>query len=264
MKCVLLHNGNTLGSIPIAHSVHAKEGFGEIKTVLSLLDYQKHGWVICVNLKIVNFLLGQQGGYTEYPCFLCYWDSRVRDKHWSQKDWPVREHLQVGEKNIINEALVSQDKIIFPPLHIKLGLMKQFVKALSKEGERFRYFRSSFVGLSEEKLKAGIFDGPQTRQLINDDDFINSMSEPEECAWRAFADIARNFIGNRKAENYEELVLRLLGSYQQRGSNMSIKVHFLFSHLDKFPDNLGDHSAGVVREMTHLRHTGEYLKRGDS
>ena len=23
---------------------------------------------------------------------------------------------------------------------------------------------------------------------------------------------------------------------------MSIKVHFLFSHLDKFPDNLGDHS----------------------
>ena len=23
---------------------------------------------------------------------------------------------------------------------------------------------------------------------------------------------------------------------------MSIKVHFLFSHLDKFPDNLGDRS----------------------
>ena len=23
---------------------------------------------------------------------------------------------------------------------------------------------------------------------------------------------------------------------------MSIKVHFLFSHLDQFPDNLGDHS----------------------
>ena len=242
LKCVLLHNGNTLGSIPIAHSVHAKEGYGKIRTVLSLLDYQKHGWVICVDLKIVSFLLGQQGGYTKYPCFLCYWDSRARDKHWYQKDRPVREQLQVGEKNIINEALASRDKIIFPPLHNKLGLMKQFEKALSKEGECFRYLRSSIVGLREEKLKASVFDSPQIRQLINDEDFINSMSEPEECAWRAFVDVVRNFFGNRKADDYEELVSRLLGSYQQLGSNMSIKVHFLFSHLDKFPDNLGDHS----------------------
>ena len=120
------------------------------------------------------------------------------------KDWPVREHLQVGEKNIISEALVSREMIIFPPLHIKLGLMKQFVKALSKEGECFRYLRSSFVGLSEVKLKDGVFDGSQIRQLINDEDFIYSMSEPEACAWRAFVGIVRNFLGNRKAENHEE------------------------------------------------------------
>ena len=105
-----------------------------------------------------------------------------------------------------------------------------------------RYLRSSFLGLSEEKLKADVFDGPQIRQLINDEDFINSMSEPEECAWRAFVDVVRNFLGNRKAENYEELVSRPLGSYQQLGCNMTVKVHSLFSHLDQFPDNLGDHS----------------------
>ena len=70
LKCALLHNSNILGSIPIAHSVHAKESYGEIKTVLSLLDYDQHGWVICVDLKMVNFLLGQQAGYTKYPCFL--------------------------------------------------------------------------------------------------------------------------------------------------------------------------------------------------
>ena len=74
-----------------------------------------------------------------------------------------------------------------------------------------RYLRSSFLGLSEEKLKADAFDGPQIRQLIIDEDFINSMSEPEECAWRTF--VVRNFLGNRKAENYEELVSRPLGSY---------------------------------------------------
>ena len=72
----------------------------------------------------------------------------------------------------MNGALVSRAKIIFPLLHIKHSLMKQFVKALSKEGECFRYLRSSFVVLSEEKLKAGILDGPQIRPLINDEDFM--------------------------------------------------------------------------------------------
>ena len=68
------------------------------------------------------------------------------------------------------------------------------------------------------------------------------MSEPEEWAWRAFVDVVHNFLGNKRADDYEEVVLRLLGSYQQLGCNMSIKIHFLFSHLDQFPDNLGDHS----------------------
>ena len=58
--------------------------------------------------------------------------------------------------DIINEALVSCDKIIFPLLHVKLGLMKHFVKVLDKEGQCFRYLRSSFAGLSKGKLKAGM------------------------------------------------------------------------------------------------------------
>jgi len=42
--------------------------------------------------------------------------------------------MVVGEKNVIAEPLVDRSKIILPPLHIKLGLMKQFVKALDKDG----------------------------------------------------------------------------------------------------------------------------------
>ena len=47
--------------------------------------------------------------------------------------------MVVGQTNVINEALFSRDKIILPPLHIKLGLMKQFVKALDKDGPCFVY-----------------------------------------------------------------------------------------------------------------------------
>ena len=99
--------------------------------------------------------------------------------------------------------------------------MKQFVKAIDKVGQCFGYLWSSFAGLSEEKLKAGIFDGPQTRKMINDEDFINSILEEEKDAWTAFVDVVCNFFGNRKTEKYEEMVRKLLRSYHQLGCNMN-------------------------------------------
>ncbi len=240
LKCVLLHIGNIYGAIPIGHSVHLKEEYGHVKLVLDLLKYNEHNWIICVDLKMVNFLLGQQGGYTKYPCFLCLWDSRARDKHWTEKIWPIRTSMTVGEKNVINEPLVDREKIIFPPLHIKLGLMKQFVKALNKEGNCFQYICSAFPGLSYEKVKAGVFDGPQIRQLVKDQNFVASMTAVEKRAWEAFVSVVKNFLGNEKAENYKDVVERMLQSYHRLGCNMSIKVHFLNSHLDEFPANLGD------------------------
>ena len=134
------------------------------------------------NFKMVNFLLGQQGGYTKYPCFLCYCDSRASTQHWVKKDWPSREDLAVGDKNIINEPLVSRDRIILPPLHIKLGLMKQFVKALDKHGDCFNYIVKKFPGLSMEKMKAGIFNGPQIHKLIQDQSFTSHMTAVESAA----------------------------------------------------------------------------------
>jgi hypothetical protein len=44
-------------------------------------------------------------------------------------------------------------------------------------------------------------------------------------------------LGNRRAQNYEELANNLLQSYQKLGCNMSLKIHFLLSHLDFFPEN---------------------------
>jgi hypothetical protein len=45
-------------------------------------------------------------------------------------------------------------------------------------------------------------------------------------------------LGNNKADNYQEIVERLLQSYEAMGCNMSLKIHFLHSHLDFFPQNL--------------------------
>lgn len=48
-----------------------------------------------------------------------------------KKEWHSRS-LAPGEKNIINDPLVQRKKnIVIPPLHIKRGWVKQFVKALA-------------------------------------------------------------------------------------------------------------------------------------
>lgn len=140
-----------------------KEEYDTIALVMEKIKYQEHQWVICVDLKMVNFLLGQQSGYTKYTCFLCLWDSRDKQNHWVKKEWPKRENMVVGEKNIIHAPLVGREKIIFPPLHVKLGLKKQFVKALDTNESCFAYIGRKMPQISTEKLKAGIFDGPQIR-----------------------------------------------------------------------------------------------------
>jgi len=65
------------------------------------------------------------------------------------------------------------------------------------------------------------------------------MNEKESCAWSAFVETVKNFLGNRKAVNYKGDVAKLLSTLQDMGANMSIKLHFLYSHLDRFPENLG-------------------------
>ncbi|GBL81793.1 hypothetical protein AVEN_93547-1 [Araneus ventricosus] len=183
LKCVLLHNGNLFGAVTIVHSVGLREEYEDIKRVIHLLQYHMQQWIICADLKMVCFLLGQQRGYTKYPCL---WDSRAREKHWVQSNWPPRSDLKPGDPNILHQPLVDRKNIIFPPLHIKLGLMKQFVQALSIEGDCFKYLISAFHSLSFERIKADVFDGPQIRQPVKDGHFIGIMTELQKNAWLAF------------------------------------------------------------------------------
>ncbi len=50
---------------------------------------------------------------------------------------------------------------------------------LDKDGGCFAYLCHAFPGLAMEKLKSGILDDPQLRQLIRDSEFENSMNEVE-------------------------------------------------------------------------------------
>ncbi|UYV69610.1 hypothetical protein LAZ67_6004089 [Cordylochernes scorpioides] len=147
--------------------------------------------------------------------------------------------MQEGYKNIANLPLIDSENIYLPPLHIKLGLMKNFVKAMDRNASGFAYLKQIVSSISEAKIKEGIFVGPQIRELQQDGNFQNSLNEVEAAAWNSFRNVCKNFLGSVKVENYRDIVNDLLLSYKALGCNMSLKIHFLHSHLDFFPDNLG-------------------------
>ena len=141
-----------------------KKKYEAVMNVLVKIRDDQLEWDMCVELKMVNLLLGQQSGFTKYPCLMCMWDSRDRAQHYTNKEWPLWEELvPCRVRNIINISLVDRDEILFPSLHIKLGLIKQFTKSQDKDGGCFTYLCHAFPGLTIEKLKTVIFDSPQIR-----------------------------------------------------------------------------------------------------
>ena len=66
---------------------------------------------------MVGFLLGLQGGYTKFSCFLCLRDSRPSTEHWIKKDWPVRSELISGSLNVLAPPLVERSKTVSSSSH---------------------------------------------------------------------------------------------------------------------------------------------------
>ena len=62
----------------------------------------------------------------------------------------------------------------------------------------------------------------------------------ERTARDMFITTINNILGKKKSVNYKDHVANMLKAFQKLDCNMSIMVQVLFSHLDRFPDNLGD------------------------
>jgi len=55
-------------------------------------------------------------------------------------------------------------------------------------------------------LKEGVFIGPQIRDLIKDEYFEKLLQGDETSVWDSFKFLVKVFLGNRRAQNYDELV----------------------------------------------------------
>ena len=89
--------------------------------------------------------------YIKYSCFFCLWNSSCRavDQYLVRREWQAREGLEPGKLNMVS---ISVEKILLPPLHVKLGLMKQFVRALNTAGAAIQHIRQMFPLLPDAKV----------------------------------------------------------------------------------------------------------------
>ena len=159
-----------------------KENYENVKILLSARIYVQYSWKVIGDFKMVAFLMGLQGSFTKFPCYLCLWGSRNTFFHYKKRNWPPRSSYHIGAHNVKQTPLVEPKKVLLLPLHIKLGLIKQLVKRLNPEVDAFKHIQELFPKLSEAKIKGGVFVGPQVKQLMKSDSFSEKLSAVERTA----------------------------------------------------------------------------------
>ena len=80
-------------------------------------------------------------------------------------------------------------------------------------GIAFLYLRQKFPLLSDAKKQDGVFTGPDIRSLLRDEVFEHIITGDEQRAWHDFREVVTDFLGNRRADNYKDLIQELLSSY---------------------------------------------------
>jgi len=125
LKAVLLCNTNKGFSIPLAHLVHTKGEYQNVKILLCALWYDYYIWEVIGDLKMVVFLVGIQRGFTKFQCYPCLLDSRNTALHYKKRNWPPRTSCGKETHNVKRQPLIDAAKMLMPPLNIKLGLIKQ-------------------------------------------------------------------------------------------------------------------------------------------
>jgi len=70
---------------------------------------------------------------------------------------------------------------------------------------------------------------------MQDKQFDGDLNGIQRNAWLSIKRICKDFLGHHKSANYQDVVQDLLTSYNAMECNMSLKIHFMESHLDFFP-----------------------------
>ena len=143
---------------------------------------------------------------TKFPYFLCLW---ADDQHYVRQKW-----LKPSSHNVQFLSYVEPNKMQLPPLHINLGVIKNFVKVMDGEKQRV-CFPPREVPTDKHD---GILDGLQIRKLMKDLMFDEALSETKMSVWQSLMSVVTNFLGKHRSVEYEKEIGKLLKSLRQLGT----------------------------------------------
>ena len=118
------------------------ESYVSMEKIMLLMNYCLHNWLICGHLKDIAIFWACWEVIQNIPASYVYGTAVLMTFIFRKKFY------QNVMFNVTSHPLVSPQKIIFPPLYIKLSIMKSFVKALDKSGAGFLHLRDTFPRVS--------------------------------------------------------------------------------------------------------------------
>ena len=99
---------------------------------------------------------------------------------------------------------------------------------------------------------------PDIRKLMKNEEFESLLSEQELIAWDSVKSVIENCLGIHRSENWRIHVQDMLTAFKNIGVNMSLKIHFLHYHMDRFesqiPTESDEHGERFHQVAAPLEH----------
>lgn len=73
---------------------------------------------------------------------------------------------------------------------------------------------------------------------------MNSLGENslQQKALKSLIKVCENFLGNHRDPNYKEMINEIMEYFEKLNINITIKIHTLICHLEKFKESCGKYS----------------------
>jgi len=130
-----------------------------------------------------------------------------------------------SEENCRQSPLVLPVKIFLPPLHIKLGLMENYVKGIDKTGRGLEYVWNKSRNVSDNKIGGDTFIGPQIRELMQEKQFDEELNASQRIHSCLREDL-QGLLSKSKSSQLSVCCAGPVDFVQNYWRNMSVKIHF--------------------------------------
>lgn len=110
-----------------------------------------------------------------------------------------------------------------------------------------------FPRLSGMKIKEG-----RCLNLTRDEPFENALSDIELMAWHCVKAVIQNVLGIHRSEIWRILIENMIDAFHLLNVKMSLKIHFLHSHVEKLaeqsPAESDEHGERFHQVTARLEH----------